>query len=171
MRTIYLFLCLAICTAFFSKVSAQDTIPEIIQDTVFNNNIKNAEDDPVFMFVEKPPQFPGGEKARFQFISDNIKYPQIAREKGIQGTVYISFIIEPDGTITNIKVRKGIGGGCDEECVRIVKMMPPWEPGTQRGKPVRVSFNMPIKFTLDSGTESKKARKKLSKEEKKKLLY
>jgi periplasmic protein TonB len=83
-----------------------------------------------------------------KFLQDNIKYPQMARESGIQGTVYVTFVVERNGSVTDVKILRGIGGGCDEEAVRVVQNMPKWEPGKQRGKPVRVQFNMPIKFTL-----------------------
>jgi protein TonB len=83
-----------------------------------------------------------------KFLQDNIKYPQMARESGIQGTVYVTFVVERNGNVTDVKILRGIGGGCDEEAVRVVQNMPKWEPGKQRGKPVRVQFNMPIKFTL-----------------------
>lgn len=106
------------------------------------------EEQEIFQVVESMPEFPGGEEARIQFLRDNIKYPQMARESGIQGTVYVTFVVEPDGRVTNVRVLRGIGGGCDEEAVRVVKAMPRWIPGKQRGKPVRVQFNMPIKFTL-----------------------
>ena len=72
----------------------------------------------------------------------------MAIETGIHGTVYVNFVVEPDGSISNISVGRGIGGGCDEEAVRVVKMMPKWKPGRQRGKAVRVSFNLPIHFKL-----------------------
>lgn len=106
------------------------------------------EEQEIFQVVESMPEFPGGEEARIQFLRDNIKYPQMARESGIQGTVYVTFVVEPDGRVTGVRVLRGIGGGCDEEAVRVVKAMPRWIPGKQRGKPVRVQFNMPIKFTL-----------------------
>jgi len=69
-------------------------------------------------------------------------------DKGIQGTVYVSFVVEKDGSISNVKALKGVGGGCNEEAVRVVKEMPKWKPGTDKGKPVRVQFNMPIQFKL-----------------------
>ncbi len=106
------------------------------------------EEQEIFQVVESMPEFPGGEEARIQFLRDNIKYPQMARESGIQGTVYVTFVVETDGRVTGVRVLRGIGGGCDEEAVRVVKAMPRWIPGKQRGKPVRVQFNMPIKFTL-----------------------
>jgi len=102
----------------------------------------------IFQVVESPPQYPGGDAARMKFLQENIKYPQMARESGIQGTVYVTFVVEPDGSVSDVRVLRGIGGGCDEEAVRVIKMMPKWIPGKQRGKPVRVQFNMPIKFTL-----------------------
>ena len=85
---------------------------------------------------------------RIKFISDNIVYPSMAKESNIQGTVYVTFVVEADGSITDVKVLRGLGGGCDEEAVRVVKMMPKWNAGKQSGKSVRVQFNLPIKFTL-----------------------
>jgi protein TonB len=102
----------------------------------------------IFMVVETAPAFPGGDGARQKFLQDNIKYPQMARERGIQGTVYVGYVIERDGSVSNVKILRGIGGGCDEEALRVVMNMPRWEPGKQRGKPVRVQFNMPIIFAL-----------------------
>jgi periplasmic protein TonB len=98
--------------------------------------------------VKVMPQFPGGEDARMQYMVKAIKYPTAAKETGIQGTVNISFIVEKNGTITNTKVVKGIGSGCDEEALRVVKEMPKWKPGKHKGKAVRVQMVMPIKFAL-----------------------
>lgn len=102
----------------------------------------------IFQVVENAPAFPGGDIARQKFLQDNIKYPQMARESGIQGSVFVTFVVERNGSVTDVKLLRGIGGGCDEEAIRVIKNMPRWEPGKQRGKPVRVQFNMPIKFTL-----------------------
>ncbi|MDD3737884.1 MAG: energy transducer TonB [Lentimicrobiaceae bacterium] len=102
----------------------------------------------IFLVVEEDPEFVGGDVARMKFLSENIVYPQMARESGIQGTVYLTFVIERDGSVTDIQVLRGIGGGCDEEAIRVVKNMPKWKPGKQRGKPVRVQFRLPIKFVL-----------------------
>jgi len=85
-----------------------------------------------------------------------MKYPKKAKEQGIQGRVYITFVVEPSGSVTNIQLLRGIGGGCDEEAIRVVKLMPKWEPGTQRGQAVRVQFNMPIKFSLPKKKEQTK---------------
>lgn len=102
-----------------------------------------------FILVQDPPVFPGGDEARIEFIRSNIKYPEEAREKGIQGTVFVNFVIESDGSVSNIRVLRGIGSGCDEEAVRVVENMPRWIPGKQKGEAVRVQFNMPIRFVLE----------------------
>jgi periplasmic protein TonB len=102
----------------------------------------------IFTIVEEQPSFPGGEEALMEFLGKNIAYPPMAKESGIQGTVFVTFVVEPDGSVTNVKTLRGIGGGCDEEAIRVVKNMPKWKPGKQRGKPVRVQFNLPIRFIL-----------------------
>ncbi|MBU3677352.1 MAG: energy transducer TonB, partial [Chitinophagaceae bacterium] len=103
----------------------------------------------VFDFVEQMPEFPGGETKLAEYLSKNIKYPKQANENGIQGRVVLSFIVNEDGNITDIKVVRGIGYGCDQEAMRVVNGMPNWKPGRQNGKPVRVSFNLPIMFQLE----------------------
>ena len=94
------------------------------------------------------PAYPGGDQKLMEFIAKGIKYPQIARETGIQGRVFVGFVVEPDGSVSNVKVLRGIGGGCDEEAMRVVKSMPKWKPGKQRGKAVRVSYMLPVNFKL-----------------------
>jgi len=105
-------------------------------------------EEQIFMVVESMPAFPGGESALNKYLYENIKYPQMAKESGIQGRVFVTFVVEKNGKVTDVKVLRGIGGGCDEEAIRVVKGMPSWSAGKQRGKPVRVQFNLPIKFTL-----------------------
>jgi protein TonB len=102
----------------------------------------------IFVFIEDPPEFPGGEEALMKYLTSNLRYPEQAKELDIQGTVFIEFVIEKDGSVTNVVVKRGIGGGCDEEAVRVVKSMPKWKPGKQRGKPVRVSYTLPVRFHL-----------------------
>ncbi len=102
----------------------------------------------IFTVVEAMPEFPGGMAKLMGFLSKNIKYPPLAKESGIQGRVFINFVVEPNGSISKVQVLRGIGGGCDEEAIRVVNSMPKWKPGMQRGKPVRVSYNLPVKFTL-----------------------
>lgn len=106
------------------------------------------EEAPIFIVVESMPEFPGGIEKLYAYLQANMKYPQMARESGIQGTVYVTFVVEKDGSVTDIKVLRGIGGGCDEEAIRVVRSMPKWNPGKQRGKPVRVQYNLPVRFIL-----------------------
>ena len=110
--------------------------------------ITEIDSSPVFTIVEEMPSFVGGEDARYQFLASNIIYPEKAATYQIQGTVYVSFIINGEGYVTDVKILRGIGGGCDEEAVRVVQMMPKWNPGKQKGKSVRVLFNMPIEFRI-----------------------
>ena len=102
----------------------------------------------IFKVVEVMPEFPGGAGKMMEFIQKNLKYPMTAQENGIQGRVFVNFVIEPDGSITNVRVMRGIGGGCDEEAIRIVQSMPNWKPGKQRGVAVRSSFTVSIIFKL-----------------------
>ena len=110
----------------------------------------------VFLVVEKMPRYPGGEPARKKFFTENLKYPKQVKEKGIQGKVYVTFVVEKDGSITNVKILRGVDPLLDNEALRVVRSMPKWEPGTQRGKNVRVQFNIPIKFALPKEKEQSK---------------
>ena len=101
-----------------------------------------------FVIVEQMPQFPGGEKEMMNFIKSNLHYPVLAQEMGISGNVIVSFIIDKTGEITGIKVTRGIGSGCDEEAIRVLKLMPKWAPGRQGGRTVRVSYSLPFRFVL-----------------------
>lgn len=99
-----------------------------------------------FMVVQEPPTFPGGREELTKFVSQNLIYPKEAKDNGIKGKVFTSFIIEPDGKVTYPYIIKGIGGGCDEEALRVIKSMPDWIPGKQNGTAVHVQFNLPIEF-------------------------
>jgi protein TonB len=99
--------------------------------------------------AEEMPEFPGGMSAWAKYLYKNLQYPAVARENNIQGRVTLSFVVERNGEITNIKVLKGIGAGCDEEAIRVLKKSPLWKPGKQNGKTVRVSYVIPIVFRLD----------------------
>lgn len=101
----------------------------------------------LFEVVEDMPSFPGNVN---KWIAKNVKYPMIAQENGIQGKVYVKFVIEKDGSITDVKIVRGVDASLDKEAVRVIKSMPKWKPGKQRNKPVRVSFTMPINFQLNS---------------------
>jgi TonB family protein len=102
--------------------------------------------NPVFTIVEQMPSFPDGEKALSEYLSKNVKYPEASREYGLPGTVYIGFIVEKDGSLSNIAIKRGLSGGCSEEAMRVIETMPKWIPGRQQGKMVRVAFTLPIKF-------------------------
>lgn len=104
--------------------------------------------DPVYTTVDEMPEFPGGTVAMIDFINSHIQYPAVAKEKGIRGKVFISFVIEATGKIGQIEVVRGFEKSLDEEAVRVVKAMPLWKPGKLRGKPVNVKYNIPIKFVL-----------------------
>jgi protein TonB len=121
------------------------TIEEKVEEKVIEEEDKT----PPFTVVEEMPSFPGGEESRLRFLQENIQYPQVAKESGIQGTVYVSFVVDSKGKINDVRILRGIGGGCDEEAVRVIRMMPSWNPGKQAGKAVKVQFTMPIKFTLN----------------------
>ena len=110
-------------------------------------------EEEVFRVVEKMPKFPGGDKARIKYMVENIKYPEDARKKGKSGTVYITYVVEKDGSISHAKILRGFYKSCDEEALRVIMAMPSWEPGMDKGKPVRTEFNMPISFKLDSDGE------------------
>ncbi|HNY01097.1 MAG TPA: TonB family protein [Bacteroidales bacterium] len=105
--------------------------------------------DPPYTTVDKMPSFNGGEDARIKFMVENLKYPEEAIKKGIQGVVFVSFVVKADGSVASVKIVRGIGHGCDEEAFRVVKSMPKWIPGEMDGKPVDVIFNLPVKFKLD----------------------
>ncbi|MEL7586740.1 MAG: energy transducer TonB [Prolixibacteraceae bacterium] len=109
---------------------------------------EQAEESQVFFIVEDMPEFPGGELALRKFIANAIKYPVIAQENGIQGKVYVNFVVDKDGSITNAKIARGVDPSLDKEALRVVNSLPKWKPGMQRGKPVKVSYTVPISFVL-----------------------
>jgi periplasmic protein TonB len=107
-----------------------------------------ADEQEVFFIVEDMPEFPGGELALRQFIANSIKYPVIAQENGIQGRVYVTFVVDADGSVSNPRIARGVDPSLDKEALRVVSLLPKWKPGKQRGKPVRVSYTVPINFQL-----------------------
>ena len=107
---------------------------------------ENPDEEAPFSYVEQMPVFPEGQAAMYKFIYDNITYPEIAKQNGISGQVIVQFVILSDGTLTKAKVIRGIGGGCNEEALRVVNAMPKWNPGKHNGRPVPVTFTLPIKF-------------------------
>ncbi len=122
-----------------------------IDITPFVANMQEEEESDeaqVFFIVEEMPEFPGGELALRQFIANAIKYPVIAQENGIEGKVYVNFVVNKDGNVSNARVIRGVDKSLDEEALRVVNNLPIWKPGKQRGKAVRVSFSVPISFVL-----------------------
>ncbi len=141
-RTSFLRNILAITAMLISYSTIQAQV--VIED----NAVVNEDENQIFVFVEEYPEFPNGEENLYKYLGSNIKYPHDALENGIQGTVVVKFVVEKDGSISNVKAVRKIGGGCDEEAVRVVKRMPRWKPGKQSGKPVRTEFTLPIQFKL-----------------------
>ena len=132
-----------------ATTTAQAQAPVTIQDTTtqYNDLLEGEiDDDLIFVQVDEGPEFPGGMEALQKFIEDNMQYPRIAAENNIYGKVYVTFVIDTDGTVLNPRLLRNIGGGCGAEAIRIVKMMPQWKPGMQKGKPVRVPYNLPVLF-------------------------
>lgn len=123
-----------------SASMAIDSIPEVKFDSLSN----------AYISVKVMPTFPDGEKALMDIITGNLKYPEQAQKLGIQGFVIVQFLIDKTGKIINPMVIRGIGGGCDEEAIRIVKLLPDWTPGYHDGEPVPVKFSLPIRFKLSS---------------------
>jgi len=119
-----------------------DAVPVIEEDA------GDEAEQEVFVIVEDMPEFPGGDLALRKWIADHIKYPVIAAENGIQGKVYVQFVVDRDGSISNARVARGVDSSLDQEALRVVNNLPKWKPGMQRGKPVRVSFTVPINFQL-----------------------
>ena len=112
----------------------------------------------IVTYVEIMPEFPGGQAALIQYLSNNIKYPEECRKMGVEGKVFVKFIVDPSGNITNVQVLRGVVDGklLEKEAVRVVESMPKWKPGTQGGKAVNVYFTLPISFKLSTVSEEKK---------------
>jgi len=106
------------------------------------------EETKVFDVVEEMPQFPGGQAALLEYLAKNIKYPVVAEENGVQGRVIVTFVVERDGSITDVKVVKSVDPSLDKEATRVVKSMPKWQPGKQNGSAVRVKYTVPVQFRL-----------------------
>lgn len=119
-----------------------------IEEMVFEEAPEEETSDEIFMVVEDQPEPEGGLAAFYKFVGDNLDYPAQARRMGVEGKVFVQFVVDKDGSLTDVKAVKGIGAGCDEEAVEIVKSSPKWKPGKQRGKAVRVRMIIPITFKL-----------------------
>lgn len=136
-------------TPQISTVTQEGTDDAIVIPEVKNDVVAPTIEAPLTI-VEQMPAFPGGELEMMKFIQKNVQYPQVEKEAGISGTCYVTFVVEKDGSITDVKILRGVSGGpgCDKEAKRVVSSMPSWKAGKQNGREVRVQFNLPIKFTL-----------------------
>jgi len=133
----------------FTSLLLMLVVAPMMQAQVDENQAPKGESE-VFVIVEEAPSYPGGEEAMYAFLGKHMEYPRKARENGITGSVYVTFIVEKDGSISNISIKRDIGAGCGAEVVRVIKMMPRWKPGRQKGNPVRCQFTLPVKFNLSN---------------------
>jgi periplasmic protein TonB len=132
-----------------TNINIEIDMKDPIFDIKIDEKIKETPDEKeIFRIVEEMPEFIGGMNKMYEYLGNNMTYPQIAKEAGIEGEVNLTFVVEKNGRITDVRILRDIGGGCGEEAIRVVKAMPNWSPGKQRGKAVRVQFNLPVKFTL-----------------------
>jgi protein TonB len=114
----------------------------------------------VFTTIDQPPLFPGGEDALKKFLDSNIKYPTDARQKGIEGIVYVSFVVSNEGKVFDARVLKGSDKSLNEEALRVVNSMPTWKPGIKNGVPISVRYDIPVRFSLSIQEEKKSKKKK-----------
>jgi protein TonB len=132
------------------EVNAEDDkAEEVVIAAPVEAPVEEEEEEVVFVVVESMPEFPGGQQALFKYLSENVKYPVIAQENGIQGRVICQFVVNKDGSIVDVEVvRSGGDPSLDKEAIRVIKSMPKWKPGKQRGKAVRVKYTVPVNFKL-----------------------
>lgn len=133
--------------AFSCEESKEEALPLLIDIPIDETVLKSAGGE-IFDVVEVAPNPPGGMEGWNKYLSENLKYPSDARNMGIEGTVYVVFVINTDGSITNPEILRGIGGGCDEEALRVIQNSPNWDAGTQRARKVNVRMRLPIRFKL-----------------------
>lgn len=133
------------------KIPGKAPVAVTPNSNIATPTIVNSNDTTIYNFVkvQNPPTFPGGMEEFYKFLGENIKYPEMAKENRIQGNVFISFVVEKDGAISNVKVDRKLGYGTDEEAVRVLELSPRWFPGTLSETPVRVKYNIPVKFSLN----------------------
>jgi len=132
------------------EIQTEDTEEEIIIQAPVEMVEEEEPEEVIFVVVETMPEFPGGNAALFKFLSDNMKYPVIAQENGIQGTVVCQFVVNKDGSIVDVEAVRNTSGdpSLEKEAIRVIKAMPKWSPGKQRGKAVRVKYTVPVRFRL-----------------------
>ncbi len=126
--------------AVVEQVQVVEPVPEVKKD----------EPEKIFVAVEQPAEFPGGQAAMMKWLSNNIRYPESAQQNGISGRVVVKFVVEKDGSIGSPTIVKGVDRDLDQEALRVVKRMPKWQPGKNNGQPVRSYFNLPVTFRLQN---------------------
>ncbi len=132
---------------FDVEVNEETVIEEVVYEAV-DEPIEEEVAEEIFTIVEDAPQPKGGIQAFYQYVAEELKYPLTARRIGVQGRVFVQFVVNKDGSISDAVAIRGIGGGCDEEAVRVINKSPKWTPGKQRGVPVKVRMVMPIRFQM-----------------------
>ncbi len=132
------------------ELDVEVTEETVIEDIVFEEAPEEEAVDEVFTIVEDQPEFPGGMQAFYKYVADNMDYPSQARRMGIEGRVYVQFVVDKVGNVTEVKAVKGIGAGCDEEAERVLREAPKFKPGKQRGRAVKVRMVLPIIFKLSN---------------------
>ncbi|MCQ2286535.1 MAG: energy transducer TonB [Bacteroidales bacterium] len=131
---------------FSAEFTEDEAIEEYVPIEIVEEEVEEA---PPVRIAEKMPEFIGGTDALYEFLRNNLQYPEIARNNNIQGTVLIEFVVERDGRVSNVKAVAPLYPDCDAEAIRVVQKLPKWKPGEQMGKPVRVYYNLPIRFALN----------------------
>lgn len=136
------------------KIEEAPIVTEVkdeVKEVVKEEKKDEVDEDVVFKIVESKPEFPGGDQALFKYLSENVRYPAVALESGIQGRVICQFTVNKDGSICDVEVLRSAGdASLDKEAIRVIKSMPKWTPGKQRGKPVRVSYTLPVSFKIQN---------------------
>ncbi len=133
------------------EITSEDNDKEevVIQAPVTIEEKEEEEDEKtIFVVVETMPEFPGGQAALFKYLNESVKYPVIAQENNIQGRVIVQFVVEKDGSVTDVQVVRSVDPSLDKEAKRVISSMPKWSPGKQRGKAVRVKYTVPVNFKL-----------------------
>ena len=145
---------LALVAGGKASAQVQQSTPIPVHD--ITDTAKSEEnDDVIFGMLDPEPEYPGGIEALYNFMRENIRYPQEAKKLGIEGRVFVNFVIDTDGTVSEPRILRDIGGGCGEEVLRVVNMMPRWKPALHRGKPLRTRYNLPVSFTLPEEEKNK----------------
>ncbi len=130
------------------EIDVEITEETVIEEIIFEEAPEEEEVDEIFTIVEDQPTPPGGMGAFYKYVATTLRYPAQARRMGIEGKVFVQFVVDKDGSLTDVQAIKGIGAGCDEEAVRVISKAKRWSPGKQRGRPVKVRMILPITFKL-----------------------